>query len=64
MYYNEATKTRSSWTKELLKEFKSNVDMLKQAVMDYNKSKPPSPSPNGSPPHVLIGQYFVYAFFG
>lgn len=54
MYYNEATKTRSSWTKELLKEFKSNVDMLKQAVMDYNKSKPPSPSPNGSPPPVLI----------
>ncbi|XP_078275966.1 bridge-like lipid transfer protein family member 3B isoform X2 [Rhinoraja longicauda] len=52
MYYNEATKTRSSWTKELLKEFKSNIDMLKQAVMDYNKSK--LPSPNGSPPHMLI----------
>ncbi|XP_069764416.1 bridge-like lipid transfer protein family member 3B isoform X2 [Narcine bancroftii] len=52
MYYNESTKTRSSWTKELLKEFKSNVDMVKQAVKDYSKSK--SSSPNGSPPHVLI----------
>ncbi|XP_051890061.1 UHRF1-binding protein 1-like isoform X2 [Pristis pectinata] len=52
MYYNESTKTRSSWTKELLKEFKSNVDMLKQAVKDYSISKPPSP--NGSPPHALI----------
>ncbi|XP_078091605.1 bridge-like lipid transfer protein family member 3B isoform X2 [Mustelus asterias] len=53
MYYNESTKTRSTWAKELLKEFKSNVDMLKQAVKDYSKSKPTSP-PHGSPPHVLI----------
>ncbi|XP_067860955.1 UHRF1-binding protein 1-like isoform X1 [Heptranchias perlo] len=52
MYYNESTKTRSTWTKELLKEFKSNVDMLKQAVKDYSKTKP------GSPPHVLIDTTF------
>ncbi|XP_072922411.1 bridge-like lipid transfer protein family member 3B isoform X1 [Hemitrygon akajei] len=52
MHYNESTKTRSNWAKELLKEFKSNVDMLKQAVKDYSKSKPPSP--NDSPPHILI----------
>ncbi|XP_072097611.1 bridge-like lipid transfer protein family member 3B isoform X5 [Mobula birostris] len=52
MHYNESTKTRSNWAKELLKEFKSNVDMLKQAVKDYNKSK--APSPNDSPPHILI----------
>ncbi|XP_072327642.1 bridge-like lipid transfer protein family member 3B isoform X3 [Scyliorhinus torazame] len=54
MYYNESTKTRATWAKELLKEFKSNVDMLKQAVKDYSKSKPTSPPPQGSPPHVLI----------
>uniref|UniRef100_UPI00398EFD82 bridge-like lipid transfer protein family member 3B isoform X1 n=1 Tax=Pristiophorus japonicus TaxID=55135 RepID=UPI00398EFD82 len=54
MYYNESTKTRSTWAKELLKEFKSNVDMLKQAVKDYSKTKPTSPPPHGSPPPVLI----------
>ncbi|XP_041058526.1 UHRF1-binding protein 1-like isoform X2 [Carcharodon carcharias] len=54
MFYNESTKTRSTWAKELLKEFKSNVDMLKQAVKDYSKTKPTSPPPHGSPPHVLI----------
>ncbi|XP_020370881.1 UHRF1-binding protein 1-like isoform X1 [Rhincodon typus] len=48
MYYNESTKTRSMWAKELLKDFKSNVEMLKQAVKDYTKTKPPSP------PQVLI----------
>ncbi|XP_067915177.1 UHRF1-binding protein 1-like isoform X2 [Heterodontus francisci] len=54
MYYNESTKTRSTWARELLTEFKSNVDMLKQAVKDYNKTKPTSPPPHGSPPHILI----------
>ncbi|XP_043569586.1 UHRF1-binding protein 1-like isoform X1 [Chiloscyllium plagiosum] len=48
MYYNESTKTRSMWAKELLNEFKSNVEMLKQAVKDYTKTKPPSP------PQILI----------
>ncbi|XP_007905913.1 UHRF1-binding protein 1-like [Callorhinchus milii] len=52
MHFNESTKTRSNWTKELLEEFKSNVEMLKQAVKDYSKSKSASSPPIGSPPHI------------
>ncbi|XP_037837047.1 UHRF1-binding protein 1-like isoform X2 [Kryptolebias marmoratus] len=34
MHYSEATKTRESWAKSLLDEFRSNVEMLKSAVRD------------------------------
>ncbi|XP_051911842.1 UHRF1-binding protein 1-like isoform X3 [Hippocampus zosterae] len=32
MHYSEATKSRDSWARSLLDEFKSNVEMLKSAV--------------------------------
>uniref|UniRef100_A0A667YZ72 Bridge-like lipid transfer protein family member 3B n=1 Tax=Myripristis murdjan TaxID=586833 RepID=A0A667YZ72_9TELE len=34
MHYSEATKTREGWARNLLDEFKSNVEMLKSAVRD------------------------------
>ncbi|MEQ2302143.1 hypothetical protein AMECASPLE_003571 [Ameca splendens] len=34
MHYSEATKTRESWAKSLLDEFKTNVDSLKSAFRD------------------------------
>ncbi|KAM8971874.1 bridge-like lipid transfer protein family member 3B [Pelodytes ibericus] len=40
MNYGDATKTRCSWAQELLQEFKSNVDLLKQAVKDQNSGSP------------------------
>ncbi|XP_075066278.1 bridge-like lipid transfer protein family member 3B isoform X2 [Mixophyes fleayi] len=48
MYYGDATKTRCSWAQELLHEFKSNVDMLKQAVKDHNSGSPSKSVPNMS----------------
>ncbi|XP_030575903.1 bridge-like lipid transfer protein family member 3B isoform X1 [Archocentrus centrarchus] len=34
MHYSDATKTRESWARNLLDEFKTNVEMLKSAVRD------------------------------
>lgn len=47
MHYSEATKTREGWARDLLEEFKSNVNMLKCAVGDQQGSAPA----HGSPQH-------------
>ncbi|XP_069085669.1 bridge-like lipid transfer protein family member 3B [Pleurodeles waltl] len=51
MHYGDAIKTRCGWTKELLDEFKCNVDMLKQAVKDHKAGSPARSPPQGSPQH-------------
>ncbi|XP_016890079.1 bridge-like lipid transfer protein family member 3B isoform X2 [Cynoglossus semilaevis] len=48
MHYSEATKTRDSWARDLLDEFKSNVEMLKNAARD------PSGPAQSSPQHGKI----------
>uniref|UniRef100_A0AAQ5XG58 Chorein N-terminal domain-containing protein n=1 Tax=Amphiprion ocellaris TaxID=80972 RepID=A0AAQ5XG58_AMPOC len=45
MHYSEATKTRESWARNLLDEFKSNVEMLKSAVRDQQAPAPAHSSP-------------------
>ncbi|KAK2859039.1 hypothetical protein Q5P01_003659 [Channa striata] len=50
MHYSEATKTREGWARNLLDEFKSNVEMLKSAVRDQQGSSPA----RGSPQHGKI----------
>ncbi|XP_062441827.1 bridge-like lipid transfer protein family member 3B isoform X1 [Rhea pennata] len=49
MHYSDATKTRSGWAKELLNEFKNNVELLKQAVKDQAVD-----SPTKSPPAISL----------
>uniref|UniRef100_A0A6I8SR66 UHRF1 binding protein 1-like n=1 Tax=Xenopus tropicalis TaxID=8364 RepID=A0A6I8SR66_XENTR len=48
MHYGDATKTRCSWAQELLHEFNCNIEMLRQAVKDYNPSSPIKTVPNAS----------------
>nr|XP_046234555.1 UHRF1-binding protein 1-like isoform X2 [Scatophagus argus] len=50
MHYSEATKTRESWARNLLDEFKSNVEMLKSAVRDQQGAAPV----HSSPQHVSL----------
>ncbi|XP_069376264.1 bridge-like lipid transfer protein family member 3B isoform X2 [Paralichthys olivaceus] len=50
MHYSEATKTREGWARNLLDEFKSNVEMLKSAVRDQPGAAPA----HGSPQHGKI----------
>ena len=45
MHYSEATKTREGWARNLLDEFKSNVEMLKNAVRDQQGPPPAQSSP-------------------
>ncbi|XP_073336410.1 bridge-like lipid transfer protein family member 3B isoform X2 [Pagrus major] len=45
MHYSEATKTREGWARNLLDEFKSNVEMLKTAVRDQQGPPPAQSSP-------------------
>ncbi|XP_073694922.1 bridge-like lipid transfer protein family member 3B [Garra rufa] len=40
MHYGEATKSRETWARSLLEEFKSNVDLLKNAVSGQTQSSP------------------------
>nr|XP_055045976.1 UHRF1-binding protein 1-like isoform X2 [Misgurnus anguillicaudatus] len=40
MHYGEATKARETWARALLDEFKTNVDMLKNAVSGQSQSSP------------------------
>ncbi|XP_043092148.1 UHRF1-binding protein 1-like isoform X3 [Puntigrus tetrazona] len=40
MHYGEATKSRENWARCLLDEFKSNVEMLKNAVSGQTQSSP------------------------
>ncbi|KAG7456238.1 hypothetical protein MATL_G00249590 [Megalops atlanticus] len=51
MHYSEATKSRESWARNLLDEFKANVEMLKSAVKDHQSTTSP---PQGSPQHGKI----------
>ncbi|CAJ1054782.1 UHRF1-binding protein 1-like isoform X1 [Xyrichtys novacula] len=48
MHYSEATKTREGWARNLLDEFKSNVEMLKTAVRDQQGPAPANSSPQHS----------------
>ncbi|KAH0616778.1 hypothetical protein JD844_028163 [Phrynosoma platyrhinos] len=52
MHFSDATKARSGWAEELLQEFKSNVELLKQAVKDQGIDSPTKSSPQGSPQHI------------
>uniref|UniRef100_A0A8D0HPL1 Bridge-like lipid transfer protein family member 3B n=1 Tax=Sphenodon punctatus TaxID=8508 RepID=A0A8D0HPL1_SPHPU len=56
MHYSDATKTRSAWAQDLLQEFKSNVELLKQAVKDHNVDSPTKSPPHSSPPHIQTGK--------
>ncbi|KAJ7329948.1 hypothetical protein JRQ81_016122 [Phrynocephalus forsythii] len=56
MHYSDATKARSGWAEELLLEFRSNVDLLKQAVKDHRGESPTKSPPQGSPQHVQTGK--------
>ncbi|KAF2974811.1 hypothetical protein EK904_001679 [Melospiza melodia maxima] len=56
MHYSDATKTRSGWAKELLNEFKSNVELLKQAVKDQVIDSPPKSPPAVSPQSLQTGK--------
>uniref|UniRef100_A0A8C5U7E0 UHRF1 binding protein 1 like n=1 Tax=Malurus cyaneus samueli TaxID=2593467 RepID=A0A8C5U7E0_9PASS len=56
MHYSDATKTRSGWAEELLNEFKSNVELLKQAVKDQVIDSPPKSPPAVSPQNLQTGK--------
>ncbi|XP_074867409.1 bridge-like lipid transfer protein family member 3B isoform X2 [Carettochelys insculpta] len=56
MHYSDATKTRIVWVQELLHEFKSNVELLKQAVKDHNIDSPTKSPPHGSPQNTQTGK--------
>ncbi|XP_061768125.1 UHRF1-binding protein 1-like isoform X1 [Nerophis ophidion] len=45
MHYSEATKTRDGWVRNLLDEFKSNVEMLKTVVRNQQGVAPVHSSP-------------------
>ncbi|XP_010227119.1 PREDICTED: UHRF1-binding protein 1-like, partial [Tinamus guttatus] len=55
MHYSDATKARSGWAKELLNEFKNNVELLKQAVKDQAADSPPKSPPAISPENLPTG---------
>uniref|UniRef100_W5L938 Bridge-like lipid transfer protein family member 3B n=1 Tax=Astyanax mexicanus TaxID=7994 RepID=W5L938_ASTMX len=40
MHYSDATKAREGWARSLLEDFRSNVDMLKNAVSGQTQSSP------------------------
>ncbi|POI34389.1 hypothetical protein CIB84_001859, partial [Bambusicola thoracicus] len=56
MHYSDATKTRSGWAQELLNEFKSNVELLKQAVKDQGIGSPDTSPPAVSPQKPQTGK--------
>uniref|UniRef100_A0A7M4FPH9 Bridge-like lipid transfer protein family member 3B n=1 Tax=Crocodylus porosus TaxID=8502 RepID=A0A7M4FPH9_CROPO len=56
MHFNDATKTRSGWAQELLREFESNVELLKQAVKDHNIDSPTKSPPHISPQNIQAGK--------
>ncbi|KAF6122471.1 UHRF1 binding protein 1 like [Phyllostomus discolor] len=51
MHFSDATKTKNGWANELLQEFESNVEMLKQAIKDHNVGSPPKSPTHASPQH-------------
>ncbi|XP_071408112.1 bridge-like lipid transfer protein family member 3B isoform X2 [Pithys albifrons albifrons] len=56
MHYSDATKTRGGWAEELLNEFNSNVELLKQAVKDQVTDSPPKSPPAVSPQNLQAGK--------
>eukprot|EP00076_Gallus_gallus_P045140 XP_025010678.1 UHRF1-binding protein 1-like isoform X3 [Gallus gallus] len=56
MHYSDATKARSGWAQELLNEFKSNVELLKQAVKDQGIGSPDTSPPAVSPQKPQTGK--------
>lgn len=69
MHYGDPTKTREGWARNLLDEFKSNVETLKGAVREQQGPTPAHGSPeHGKNKHsdtccMLIGVFFrVYIF--
>ena len=48
MHYSEATKAREGWARNLLEEFRTNVDLLKTALKDHQNTSGQS---QGSPQH-------------
>lgn len=58
MHYSEATKAREGWARNLLDEFKSNVEMLKCAARDQQDPVPA----HGSPQHGRINTASSSAF--
>uniref|UniRef100_W5NDC5 Bridge-like lipid transfer protein family member 3B n=1 Tax=Lepisosteus oculatus TaxID=7918 RepID=W5NDC5_LEPOC len=58
MHYSEATKSRETWAKSILDEFRANVDMLKNAVKDHRVASqaPASATSQGSPQHGASGK--------
>lgn len=63
MHYNDATKTRSGWAQELLREFESNVELLKQAVKDHNIDSPTKSPPHISPQNIQAGTLLPFMHF-
>lgn len=59
MHYSDATKARSGWAQELLNEFKSNVELLKQAVKDQGLGSPDTSPPAVSPQKPQTGTLLV-----
>ncbi|MBN3301641.1 UH1BL protein, partial [Amia calva] len=58
LHYSEATKSRETWAKSLLEEFRANVEMLKNALKDQRiaASVPASSPPHSSPQHAPAGK--------
>ncbi|XP_061108199.1 UHRF1-binding protein 1-like isoform X2 [Conger conger] len=59
MHYSEATKSRESWARSLLDEFKSSVEMLKNAARDHQSASSP---PQTSPQHGKISTSSTSSF--
>lgn len=51
MHYSEATKTRETWAKSLLDEYKTDVERLKGAVRDRQGPGAAHGSPHHGSPH-------------
>ncbi|KAL2076714.1 hypothetical protein ACEWY4_027689 [Coilia grayii] len=51
MHYSEAAKAREGWARNLLEEFRTNVDLLKTALKDHQSTSGQS---QGSPQHGKI----------
>uniref|UniRef100_A0A8D0BXK1 Bridge-like lipid transfer protein family member 3B n=1 Tax=Salvator merianae TaxID=96440 RepID=A0A8D0BXK1_SALMN len=56
MHYSDATKARSGWAEELIQEFKSDVELLKQAVKDHNVDSSALSPTQGSPQLIQTGK--------
>lgn len=64
MHYSDATKTRESWARSLLDEFRTNVEMLKSTVRDQQGPSHTHSSPkHGKSTHAhtqVLGAFLLY----